>query len=260
MVDYELLRVQYFQNEIPCPYELKGGTKILIYPINVEDYYTYIISKGIMEINKNDTQDVSIISMSYLEFLYKKILKNNQVNIDKFLIFLRLILHEDYINIEETDKKFYLTISKNTDDGYEYKHIISSKELEEISKISFFQNDPDYDDTIYNPEIKKAMEDYYKLKYRGSSPSLEKQKAYVISKTGFNLKDINKMIYRTFNFVYHACIDSEIYLSQQILKGSYRYEIKEPIIHPLFEKPKSKLNEVFSKSAEELGATGDKIH
>lgn len=257
MVDYELLRLQYFQNELPCPYKLGKGTQILIYPITVEEYFMYLYSKDVMEIDKNNTTDIKIIQMSYLEFLYRHIFTSNDIYIDKFLLFFRMILHEENINITEENNRFYVTISKETEDGFVYKHIISSKEIEEISKISFFQNEPDYDDTIYNPEVKKAMEDYYKLKYKGSSPSLEKQKAYLIGKTGLTVKDINKMIYRTFNLVYHSCIDSEIYMTQKIIESSPKYEVKEPMSHPLFTKPKSRLNEVFSQTDDDLGA---KIH
>lgn len=257
MVDYELLRLQYFQNELPCPYKLSKGTQLLIYPITVEDFFMYLYSKDVMEIDKNNTTDIKIIQMSYLEFLVKHIFVNNDTYVDKFLLFFRMILHEENINITEDNHKFYVTISKETEDGFVYKHIINSKELEEISKISFFQNEPDYDDTIYSPDIKKAMEDYYRLKYKGSSPSLERQKAYVISKTGFTVKDINKMIYRTFNLVYKSCVDSEIYLTQKIIESSPKYETKGFTPHPLFEKPKNRLDEIFSQTDDDLRS---KIH
>ena len=41
MVDYELLRINYFQNDYPCPYTLKNGGTILIHPILVKDYSLY---------------------------------------------------------------------------------------------------------------------------------------------------------------------------------------------------------------------------
>lgn len=253
MIDNESLSLQYFQNEIPCPYKLIKGTELKIYPIIVSDYMMYLSCRGIMEIDKNAKGDVQTIQMSYLGFLVNKVFNDEDSNLNRFLLLLKLILHEEYINIINNENKYYLVIlDKSEIDDFTYKHIISSKELEEIVKISFYQNDPQYDDTVYNPEIKKAMEDYYRLKYKGNSPSLEKQRAYVISKTGLQFEYINKMTYRTFNFVYRACVDSELYMAQQLMKSSPKYEIKEPVVHPLFEKPKSKLSEVFSQTDEDL--------
>lgn len=254
----EYIKIKYFALDLPCPFEVAKGGKLLIYPIVVKDYQIYNICREIMEIRKNESNDIKIIQMSYLQFLHEKLFKENEAFKDKFLMFIELILHEKYINIEVENGRYFLSILKDDINGYTYKYIISSKELEDIAKVSFFQNDINYDDIYYNPEIRQVMEDYYRLKYGTNGvPSLEKQRAYVVSKTGILPSILNEMTYRSFNQIFKACVDSEIYLSRQILKASTKYDIKENIIHPLYEKEKDKLEEVFSMSSDELQ---QKIH
>ena len=138
MVDYELLRINYFQNDYPCPYKLKNGGDILIYPILVKDYSLYEYYKQIMELDKNSINDIEIIQMSYLDFLVKVVFAQNKEESSKLYGMLSILLKEENILIVEKDKKYHIVIA---DDEDNIKYIIKSKELEEIYKIScyFFQ-------------------------------------------------------------------------------------------------------------------------
>lgn len=255
----EYMNSKYFMLDLPCPFKISKGGNVLIYPISFKDYQIYNSCRDVMEIRKNELNDINFIKMSYIQFLYEVAFQENPIYKDKFIIFIELILKEQYMKIEIENQRYFLSIlEKEDDETYTRKYIISSKELEEICTISFFQNDINYDDTYYNPEIRQVMEDYYRLKYGTNSiPSLEKQRAYVTSKTGILPNVINEMTYRSFNQIFKACVDSEIYMSRQILKSSTKFDIKENIVHPLYEKEKNKLEEVFSTSSDELR---QKIH
>jgi len=60
------------------------------------------------------------------------------------------------------------------------------------------------------------------------------------------------MTYRYFNMIYKAGIDEDIYIGQKIIQGSEKYEVKEDVRHPLFEKDKDVLEEVFSMKTGEM--------
>ena len=103
------------------------------------------------------------------------------------------------------------------------------------------------------------MEEYYKVRYNNiRTPSLEEKKAYVISKTGMNLIQINDMTYRLFDLVYNSCINSEIYFAQKMVQCSYKYEVKEDVKHPLFEPKKDPYAEIFEDTGilKQKGITG----
>lgn len=251
--DYiENLRINYFQNDLPVPYKLKSGNFINIYPIKVKDYPLYEDCKVIMDINKNEINDINIISKNYLEFLVDILMADEQ-NGDsikiKFATFLSLILHKKYTSIEINNKNKYIICVQNSKND-ENKICITSREFDEIRKISFYQNDSDYDDTYVSPDVKEAYEEYIKIKYRDvNSPSLEKQKIYVMSKTGYLIKDINEMSYRIFEQIYSISLQNDIYLSNKIIEASPKYDVKEKDVHPMFQKKKNKYAEIFSDTS-----------
>src|SRR5574344_1785918 len=129
MVDYELLRINYFQNDLPCPFELKRGGKINIYPILVKDYSLYEFYKTIMEFDKNSINDIVIIQMSYLDFLVNIVFQQDKDSGGKLCGYLSLILKEDKVSIVENKGKYCIVILDEKDS---IKYPIKSKELEEM--------------------------------------------------------------------------------------------------------------------------------
>ena len=77
-VDIETLKLLYFQNDEPCPYKLKCGYELNIYPIKVKDWGIYEHSISILQIDKNKINDIKIIQMSYLEYLYNLYSANSE--------------------------------------------------------------------------------------------------------------------------------------------------------------------------------------
>ena len=92
---------------------------------------------------------------------------------------------------------------------------INNKDFEDIKKIILYQNFYKYDDTYINPEIRKAIEKQRKIEMKGySSPTLEKQKIFVMGKTGFTKDALNNMTYREFSQLYKQKVDEDIYLQE----------------------------------------------
>jgi hypothetical protein len=243
VVDLEILENNYFVNMSDVPYELKKGGTIYIKPVLVKDYNIYMWAKEILLIDKNEISDIDIIQMSYLEFLIKNVLTISSEMVDKICWLIKLTLNEEHISIGNN----CLIICE---DDKTIKYIISSKEFNDISKIIQAQNDPNYDDRYVSPEVKELMAEYYKVKYKSVvTPSLEKKKAFVSSKTGKTFLQLNELPCREFELIYDACKDSEIYIGQKIIQGSYKYEVKEDIKHPLFAEKQDPYEELFTDTS-----------
>ena len=243
MVDLEVLELNYFVNMSNVPYELKKGGLIYIKPVLLKDYLRYNWAKEILTISKNEINDIEVIQMSYLEFLIKRIFSMDKSLEDKVRWIIKLCLDEDYVAIGDN---CLIVCDK---DGT-IKYVISSKEFDDISKIIQAQNDPNYDDRYVSPEVKELMQEYYKAKYKDiTTPSLEKRKAFVSSKTGRTFEQLNKLPCREFELIYDACKDSEIYIGQKIIQGSYKYEVKEDVKHPLYEPKKDPYAELFTDTS-----------
>ena len=251
MVDIKDLELRYFCNGFDVPYKLKEGGELIIKPILVKDYPYYETAKNILEIPKNETNDINIIRMSYLEFLFN-IINVNDIYKSFFIKICELCLGYKNIGIIEHNNKRCIALC---DDEEIVKYIITPKEFDEIRKIILNQNDSNYDDRYVNPDVRELMEQYYKVKYSNSRhPSLEEKKAYVTSRTGIDIQMLNEMTYRYFDMVYSSSVNSEIYIAQKMIQCAYKYDVKEDIKHPLFEPKKDPYAEIF----EDTGILGEK--
>lgn len=256
--DIDFYKYNYFENDLPVPYELKSkdvdGNNVIIniYPIKVKDYRLYSTSKEVVEIDKNEIDNIDVIKMSYLDFIVNYLFaieEQKDIFMDDFINLFSLILQKKYIGVELKDNKTCLVVRNDDED----KIFIKPKEVDDIVKISQYQNDSNYNDRKLSADIKKEIEEYVKIRYGNSySPSLEEQKAFVISKTGILMKDINEMTYRSFNLIYSSARDSEMYIANKIIQASEKYETKEDVTHPLYTKNKDIVDEVFNTTAEQL--------
>ena len=255
VVDLKDLELRYFCNGYDVPYEVTNGGILYIKPILVKDYPYYEVSKGLLEINKNEINNIDIIKMSYLEFIFNLI--NVDISYNNSLIDIcRLALGYEKIAIGLHNKKKCLLLC---DEENTVKYIITSKEFDDIIKIILNQNDANYDNRYVNPEVKELMAEYYKVRHSDiRTPSLEEKKAYVVSKTGIDINRINDMSYRLFDLVYNSCVNSEIYFAQKMVQCAYKYEVKEDVKHPLFEPKKDPYAEIFEDAGilKQKGITG----
>ncbi len=257
MVNLESLANLYFCNGEDVPYELKQGGIIYIKPAIMKDYTIYQWACQVVQLLKNETNDFKVIQMSYLQYLVEVVfpqdeeVKDNkdlyQAYKDRFVYLMKICLGAERLAILPNEKGKWQIVLCNNEDKVQY--IITAKEFDDIVFIILNQNDPKHDNRYIDPDARKAMQDYYDIKYRGvTSPTLEKRKAFVCSKLSKTFKELSTMTIREFELIYHACIDSEIYLATKVTEASYKYEVKEPTKHPLFEPEKDAFEEVFSNT------------
>ena len=126
-------------------------------------YAFYQDNIGILCIDKNKVNDVNIISMSYLQYLVDVVLQE-AIYQQALITILNLSLGDEYtftIGHNENNKA-YLGIQK---DG-ETLCKITPKEFDKISEIILYYNDRDYDGRYISEDMRKAMEDYYNIKYK----------------------------------------------------------------------------------------------
>lgn len=281
----EYYKQTYFCNGEPVKYTLSKGHivqgnddtetaekgEIEIYPIMLKDAQSFLWCEDIININKNAINDINAITSTYLDYLLTTIIPKENVKLSDNVMatqlyrLLKLVLKGEieqgfnimfYMDEQYTicrdykTKKPVIALVKLNDDTKQIVELkeINEKEFDDICKIIKFQNDPYYIDRYVSPDVQKMVDDYYRLKNKNDKteqPSLEKQKAFVTSKTGLTLSQLNEFTYRYFIEVYQSCLNSELYIGQKIIQGSFKYDIKEDIVHPMFEPQKDPIAEAF---------------
>ena len=231
----------YFANETPVPFKVKDNNYILhIRPVKVSMFPFYHDNVGILHIDKNRIGDAKIISMSYLQYLVEMLCRQDKEYQQALVTILNISLGDEYKYTmgHFENGKVYLGVYQ---DG-ELLCRITSKEFDKIREIILYYNDRNYDDRHISEDMRRAMEDYYSLKFRDSyMPTLEEKKAFVSFKSGLTLKEINDMSYRYFDIVYNHCINVDLFFSQKILQASEKYKVDD-LVYPLFKKKDSQFD------------------
>lgn len=247
MVDIEILKDNFYVNMEACPYKIKKPQiDIFIKPILVKDYLKYSWAKEVLEIDKNKINDIQVISMSYLQFLIEKMCAEDKYDglyLSKLWWIIKLSLGEEYWTFGDNCIIF-------CDKNGTIKFAINSKEFDDISKIIRSYNDINYDELEISDEVKELAKVYYETKYKDIyNPSLEDKKAFVCSHTNKTFNDLNKLTIREFELLYKSCLNSEQYMAEKIIQASYKYDVKENIIHPLFRKKEDPYSELFTNTS-----------
>jgi hypothetical protein len=256
MVDIEFLSRKYFSKGEPCPYKLKSGIEILIYPILVKDYNEYEDCRPILEFDKNTINDVEVIKMSqleYLNFLFSNRQEVDGVNIGEvqlqmFKGIFSLCLKEDYVAIAKNEKgKFIVVVAeKDEKDEFIVKYTITNKEYLDIVKIILYQNDFDYNDQYVSPDVLEEYNEMMKLKTKGmKNPTLEERKIFVLSRYRCTLQDLDNMTYRLFDMLYNEYVGIEQYYVEILYKTSEKFDVKENIVYPLFKPKEDRFKDLF---------------
>ena len=178
-LNIDLYRRAYFYFDKPVDYVIND--KILyIHPVLVKDSEIFLSSVSILDTDKNSSDSVEIIQMSYLDFIYK-VLFQDEINISRFINILRYCLHIENpeIGYDENQKPFL----KDKDTGI----VIKSKDFENIRRLILYQNLVHYDDEYINPEAKKAMDELNSLRNANIElPSIERKMAIIMAHCGIN--------------------------------------------------------------------------
>lgn len=254
--DRDFYEMNYFSIGEPVPFKLKGG-EIKIYPVLVKDATRYDYAKDILLIDKNKINDIEILQMSDLEFLLmlcQEDSESGKMVRQQMSLIMSLCLHEDavfysdkYGNLIKENGKPILVICDK--DGT-IKAKITSKEFNIIKKIILCQNDKDYDDTEYSEDIQEQIELWVKVKRQQQSvsthdPTLEEKKSLLMAKNGMTESTVNNLRYRLFNMMVQNVIDADTYVGEMIIKGSYKYDVKDEVIYPIYREKKSIFEQAF---------------
>lgn len=189
----------YFYFDIPVKYKL-ADKELTIYPITVKDSEIFLSSIQVLNVDKNSMPSVEIIQMSYLEFMYKELFKEN-VNIDRMAIIAKYCLHMEnpYIGFDKKNKPYL------EDKNLGIK--IGSKQFEDIRRIILYQNLVHYDDEYVNPEIKQMMAEVDAVKNAGiDPPNIERKMAIITAHCGISKQEQMAMTYRS-----HCLLFEEVY-------------------------------------------------
>lgn len=229
-LNLDLYRKAYFYFDLPVEYIIKDKS-LLIYPVAVKDSEIFLSSVSVLSIDKNASDSVEIIQMSYLAFIYN-VLFQDEINISKFANILKYCLHVEkpYIGFDDNSRP-YLKINDDISVG--------AKDFDDIRRIIMYQNLVHYDDEYINPEIKKMMDEVDAVKNAGiEPPTIERRMAIITAHCGISKQEQMNMTYRS-----HSLLFEEVY-------GEVEFETTRPILlyagkgneidHWIFKKKKDK--------------------
>lgn len=209
----------------PIPYK-----KLLFYPIKVKDYTEFSWYVECLLLDKNAIPDIKVISMSYLDFLFYLADDGDTVHIQKLLLMFSMVLNieTDRIKLYKRDGHAYIAI-----DDEEY----DNKDLLEIKKIIFLQNDIDDIDETVQKELRDSFRKAEELraKLSGMKPGTFEDDILCLmaAMPGLTLNDIYDMPIRKFNRALKRAdhkLHYEIYLTAS-MSGMVTFKDKNAIKH-----------------------------
>ena len=250
-IDINYYKDTYFTFDEPVPYKLKCGEILYISPIYLINYMLFITSYGILNIDKNSTNDVEIISMSYLKFLVERVFPYSKESIQQFVNICILCMGLKEPEIKLTDNKRVVLYDKDNSNL-----LITQKEFDDIKKIILYQNLLNFDDSYINPELKENMEELDRLKNKNlEPPSLERRIAIITSHCGMNKKEQLEMTIRSHSLLFQEVSKEVEYLCS---KPIAIYAGKPNDVNWIFEKKKGKFDDyITSKETYNRSMGGD---
>jgi hypothetical protein len=250
-IDINYYKDTYFTFDEPVPYELKCGEILYISPISLKNYMLFITSYGILNIDKNSTNDVEIISMSYLKFLVERVFPYSKESIQQFVNICILCMGLKEPEIKLTDNKRVVLYDKDNSNL-----LITQKEFDDIKKIILYQNLLNFDDSYINPELKESMEELDRLKNKNlEPPSLERRIAIITSHCGMNKKEQLEMTIRSHSLLFQEVSKEVEYLCSKPIAV---YAGKPNDVNWIFEKKKGKFDDyITSKETYNRSMGGD---
>lgn len=220
-----------------------------IYPVQMKDYTKLQFFSQSILLEKNSIPDVEIITMTYLEFMYKQTTKERPYAFlfrDLLALCLRVDIKEIVIKFEEETNKPIFVVS-----GERY----DSNDFEEIKLIIAEQNLIEIPDETIQKEIRDKIEEARKLQEkmsgRAKMGSLEDLVISIIISTSLRIEDIYGMTVRKFTKVLQRLdhkMHYEIFTSAS-LSGMVKFKEKDFIRHWLADLSKDKIEGVVNYDA-----------
>lgn len=248
-----LTESELFEQYIPfnkaVPYK-----EFMIHPIRICDFYSVQDILGVLEIDKNILGQIEFISMSNLRFILY--LAHSEEKYQKQLdVLLRKSLNipDDYeIQFYINDKTENLQIGKvlNTIHGHAIlddstSMFISANDFDEIRRVILYQNVLDYTDKYIDPDVRKAVDDYYRLKNKDAkNVPLEHKVICVQLKTGMSIESIGNLTIRNFLQLFSIIVEESEYTALRFAECN-GVKFKSPIEHWAYKVRKDKYSEAF---------------
>lgn len=246
MVDIEYLNRKYIFKDKPVVYKLKCGKEINIYPVLVEDWDIFEENYDILTFNKLEIASPEIIQMSYLKFVIKILLKEEQFQ-SKLLNILELCLHENDIRVGYENNQPILVICQDNIVKFKIYH----KDFDDIKKIILYQNINDYDDRYISKDMRDMMDEYFRVKNGNLQPlSLEDKMSFLGNNSGLLKEVILKMTYRDFLSRFNLMIDQIEYQINKTAEMSGNVKFDKPIEHFIYKQKKNKYDQFFTSKEE----------
>ena len=226
----EIYKNYYEELTFDDPIDYKG---LLLYPVSIRKINKFLQSSSVIRIQKEYIPDKEIIKMSYLKFLMTNIDKEKEEYGESLTFDLLALCFMICMRIEEISIRLFI------DEDGKAKLILNGVEIDEnefdyLRKLILYQNLPNYDDELMNPDLKNDLEEADKIKNGGEeTEDFEHLIANLVIGTGMNIDDVKNLPIRKF-YIIGQVMDRKLHYSiyKQASVGGF-VEFKQPITHYL---------------------------
>ena len=226
----EIYKNYYEELTFDDPIDYKG---LLLYPVSIRKINKFLQSSSVIRIQKEYIPDKEIIKMSYLKFLMTNIDKEKEEYGESLTFDLLALCFMICMRIEEVSIRLFI------DEDGKAKLILNGVEIDEnefdyLRKLILYQNLPNYDDELMNPDLKNDLEQADKIKNGGEeTEDFEHLIANLVIGTGMNIDDVKNLPIRKF-YIIGQVMDRKLHYSiyKQASVGGF-VEFKQPITHYL---------------------------
>ena len=240
---------KYISFNKPVPYK-----SFLIYPIKLCDMYNVQDILNLFQIDKNILGNIELISMSNLRFVLMTAYVEDMYRVQLDYL-LRTVLNIDDnkdIQIYVDDNSEKILIGEKI--GEIHNHVIldevngqkiNAEDFDEIKRIILYQNIVDYTDKYIDPDVRKATEEYYRLKNKDAiHVSLEHKMICVQLKTGMSIEEIGNLTIRNFHLLFNVIVDESDYMALRFAEFT-GVKFKSPVENWAYRAKKDKYAEAF---------------
>lgn len=248
-ISEDVLLNKYLPFDEPIPYK-----DLLISPIKLKDSHEIQNILSILQLDKNNLGHIEFISMSKLRFILIMICDSEEYQTELYSLLYKAlsIPNDNIIEIYIDDTQEYLVIGKKVDEVHGHDIIdehngikITSEDFDEIIRIILYQNILDYSDKYIDPDVRKATEEYYRLKNKNAvKVSLEHKVNCVQFKTGMTRTAIGNLSIRNFYQLFNILVDESDYLAVKFAEYN-GVKFKTPIENWAYKAQRDKYAEAF---------------
>lgn len=256
-VDIDYITDEYFAFDKPVPYQLSAGKIIELKPFMITQTKQFEQVQTFFSQDKRDEDETK--DKTELQFVIEDLLSNQG-----FIFLLTMILGNIgymYPFFGKVDGEYILgTYTKESEDSemiLDEQSIITSEEWEDIKKIIMYQNDPDYDDTLYiDKTIRKNLQIESEIKNKGTvAPNLERQFYMITAHCGMPKSEQIKLTLRGFKKLFTEVTSEAEFYASYALRSKYA-EKGKPAEHWVWQQKKDGMEKIGTAASSFLQSLG----